>query len=640
MSKFARSESSNVVVAGSSRGASGTMAYAGAALLALATLAGVACDGGGAGMGAGSDAGVGGSSGKGGSGSGGFTILGGSGGRNTGNTGGGIVRDPPVPNAAAFKLPFSNKARLIGTHDSACTNHVPDGGAPQTADRWCGFFVGGELLGSFDLWVFNATEAAKDPAAMKCDNPVGTTCKRLTRNLWTGQPEAGGPSHPFSHGFDGDTLIYHADAVSGPNDLYKGPVYAWRPGWQEPRRITAQNGITCAGHPRAAVALCLTNIEEDETKPLEFDLVAGPLVDSADSVLPKIDRIHPLNASEVSKWRGAFSRDGKQFAYSTGRTDTDRENLWVIDTATMVSSFVFSPSPDNAKLKDTARFTISRDGTKVFFLKEFNYSNTGDPSGTLMVADFPSGANPVEVQKTVGAYLLLGQEAQDKGVGMFFNVAVSKGTLRLLPNPAAPTEFTTVATGIASALLSSDGKYTLFSREFDMTTGSADLYVADNATATKDTNAKSCTLQPGLKTDLYGSPFLDSSGLVFYTDEVDSQLFVGKGMLAKPGDCSGKFQFAKDVDFWFPVGDRGMIYTDDTDIDIATLRYAVITNNTWPAGGGMEVHKGADRVYSMTMPSYGTLIYQIDSGTAAVDGIYLFKLPFAGSSPGVDAGAL
>ena len=79
------------------------------------------------------------------------------------------------------------------------------------------------------------------------------------------------------------------------------------------------------------------------TRETIIDLVAGPLVDSADSVLPKIDRIHPLNASEVTKWRGAFSRDGKQFAYSTGRSDTDRENLWVIETASMVSSFVFSP---------------------------------------------------------------------------------------------------------------------------------------------------------------------------------------------------------------------------------------------------------------------------------------------------------
>jgi len=585
----------------------------------------LACDGGNSQFGAQPDGGTGGQNG-------GLKFDGG------GLKGGGfdvdamIQRDPPEVSKQANKLPFPNKARLIGDHTSSCSNETPEGTTlqSQVGDRWCGFFVSGELFGQFELWVFNLSQTVRAPGSVSCTDPAGTHCRRMTTNLWTAQPDAG-PIHPYSHGFQGDTLIYYADATSGPDDVYKGYVYGWRPGWAQPRRLTDKTGFRCSGHPRAPVALCLGNLEEDETQPFEFDLFAGTLSDSADSVLPFIDRIHPDTggAEPVTKWRASFSRAGDAFVYSTGRTDKDRESLWAIPAAQLKSGFQFDGRATTPLLTNAARFNVSRDGKKIFYLENFVYSSTGDPTGVLKMADFPSGANPTVLSEEVGGYLLLGKANIDSGVGLFYDVAVGKGTLRLLANPAVPGDYKTVASNIGQAIVTTDQKYTAFSRGIDPMTGLGDLSIADNTKATKDGAAPACVLQARLRTDFYGSPFLESNGLVFWVDDVDPQLSSGKGMVAKP-DCTGKQPFSSDLDFWFTVGDRGIIFTDSLDIDIANIRLVEIKNNVLPAGGATLIQAGANRVYNMMLPEYGTLLYELsNTGKPEIEGLYTYKLPFA-----------
>jgi len=541
-------------------------------------------------------------------------------------------REPPAVSKEAVKLPFPNKARLIGDHVSSCSNETPDGATlqNQVGDRWCGFFVSGELIGQFELWVFNYSQTVRAPGSVTCTDPNGANCRRLTTNLWTAQPDAG-PTHPYSHGFQGDTLIFYADAASGPDDVYKGFVYGWRPGWTAPRRLTDKAGFRCSGHPRAPVALCLGNLEEDDTKPFEFDLFAGTLVDSADSALPFIDRIHPTTdgAEPVTKWRASFSRAGDTFIYSTGRTDKDRENLWAIPTAQLKPGFQFNARATAPLLTNAARFTVSRDGKKIFFLDNFVYSSTGDPKGVLKMADFPSGANPTVISDKIGNYLVLGKANVDAGLLLFYDVAVFKGSIRIVPNPATPADYKSIVSNVSSALVTSDFKYTAFNRDTDEDTGLSDLSIADNTRATKDGAAPACVLQARLRTDLYGTPFLESSGLVFWTDDVDPELAVGTGMYAKP-DCTGRQKFATDVDFWFTVGDRGIVFTDSTDIDIATIRMSTIKDNVLQAGGATLIQADANRVYHMMLPEYGHLLYELsNTGKPEIEGLYTYKLPFA-----------
>ncbi|MDX2023512.1 MAG: hypothetical protein SF187_24965 [Deltaproteobacteria bacterium] len=540
--------------------------------------------------------------------------------------GAGVPTDagPVDPNVSMglMALPISGKAVLVGKGTNGCTNEIPAPG-----DRWCAFSREVEL-GRAELWVINVSAFAKG-VPMRCV-PGDSNCKRLTTNLWTGTPSTG-PAHPNAHSFDGDTLIFHADATSASTELYQGPIYAWRPSWSEPRQISTKKGITCAGHFAGQVAMCLDNIEPDETKPLEFDLLAGRLDDAQAQGLPRLDRIRPTRSNDVSRWRGAFSRDGSQFCYSTGRTPTDSENLWCFLTSSLPANAVATGTRASAPLiTDAARWAFSRDTQKLYYLSGYNYSDQGRPSGVLKLADYPSGQNVTTIGYNIGAFLILSDGSNtDRGVGLFTDVVENRGSFRLLRDRSAPDDYVTIANGVSTASLSGDLRYTYFSQNTNERTGLGDAYVAQNATATKTSPASRCTLQSGATTDLYGRPFLEHAGLVFWAEDVDPNLLVGKGMVANPENCTSKVKYAKDLDFWFTVGDRGLIWSDDTDTDTVSIRYAPIADGkTWPgASGTVLLQKQASRIYSMTLPTNDLLLLQAQ-GASKDNVIYLAKLPF------------
>ena len=541
-----------------------------------------------------------------------------------------IMRSEPVISDMLKKLPITGRVALVGTGISSCTNEKPAPG-----DRWCAISRSAEL-GREELFVINISAVSKG-IGVQCTG-ADPNCVRLTQNLWTGTPSVG-PTHPYAHAFDGDTLIYHADATSAPTDLYQGPIWAWRPGWPAARQISSKKGITCVATLQGQAALCLDNIEPDDTKPLEFDLLAGPLPATAGTQLPRIDRIHPSHANDVSKWRASFSRDGSIFCYSTGRAPTDSENLWCFPSATLPASAVANGPRTTAPFATGAsKWAISRDNQKVYYLKTFNYNADGSPDGVLTMVDYPGGQNAVALSPKVGAFILLSDgTATDKGLGVFADVKQNRGTFRFITDRTVPANYVTIAKDIASASVSQDLRYTFLTKMVNEQTGLSDAHVARNFMATKDADAPFCTLQNKSTTDLYGSPFLDKAGLVFWVDDVDPNVFVGKGWVANPEDCGNKRQYAKDVDFWFTVNDEGLIYSDDTDIDVVSIRYASIPDGkTFPTGGaGLPLQKQAGRIYSMAIPKYDVLVIQIDQGYAS-DGIYYAKLPFGG--PPADAG--
>jgi len=574
---------------------------------------------------------------------GGFLPVGGTGGRVRDFDGGVVSRPPPPINPASLKL-LSGRVSLVGSHSSACSNGEPAPGQPQ-GDRWCGFFRPGEGFGRFELWVFNLTQAAATNTPPVCDGTQPATCRRLTDNLWTGRPNVG-PAHPFAHGFDGDTLIFHANARSEPDELYRGPVYAWRPGWAEARQISSSDGILCNGSPRAAVAVCLDNIEPDPTRPLEFDLLAGPISDTPSTQLPRVDRIFALNADDVSKWSSGFSRDGSLFAYSTGRTASNTDEVLRIMRTDATGTF----NPAVAGVEQASRFRFARDGKRVFYLTNFNYSTERSPAGRLMVAPIeiagdgtPSIGAGTLVEDNVGAYLVLGEDDVDEGIGYFRDVATGRGTLNLIPDVANPQLRKVIQRNIASALFSPDGRYLFFSRAIDDNGGVSDALIANIETAELGTNptiAPSCVLQSALRTDIYGQPFLESGGMVFFADSVDTELLVGMGTSADPATCQSQNPFAPRMDYWFPVGDEGLVYSDNADREVADLRYVEIEDGVrFKPGSSTLIQQQAFFIYSFSQPEFDGIVYQIDT-SSQVDGIYLFKTPFPLGPGATDAGAV
>lgn len=531
---------------------------------------------------------------------------------------------PPPTVSSEVKLLVPGRAQLIGGGLSSCSNQPQPAGT--TSDRWCGFTLPGTRLGDTELWVINVTKAMKSEVACDGNDP---NCRRLTGKLWTGTPDFG-TIHPYSHKFDGDTLIYYADTPSS-NDIYKGPIYAWRPGWAQGRVIVTrmQKGFRCTGHARTAVAVCIANLTDDTAMTLQFDLLAGPISD-ADKPLPFVARITPSRANQGGQqWGSAFSRDGEWFAYSTGgKTTAEVESLFAVKTVDTADRSQYIEVGSRI-----SRWQMSLDGKRWYYLRNFNYNRDGAPSGTLTVADFPGGVdNETTLASKVGAYVLMNDGSEtDRGIGIFTNVMGGQGKLAIIKDWKKPDEVQDVVSGINGAFMSRDLRYTLYSKNCDPDTGQCDLWIA------KNDGTGSCNLVRDSTTDQFGSPFLDNAGMVFWADKIDPSLGVGEGWRANPDGCGQKTRFAPNgVDFWHPVRNEGLIYTDEGDGEVATLKVAPIANNVFPSMPTV-VQRQIGRIFSLLLPAYDVGVFTLRAEIKHIDGLYGVGLPFS-TAPRPDAG--
>ncbi|HXI55291.1 MAG TPA: hypothetical protein VNO55_04500, partial [Polyangia bacterium] len=98
----------------------------------------------------------------------------------------------------------------------------------------------------------------------------------------------------------------------------------------------------------------------------------------------------------------------------------------------------------------------------------------------------------------------------------------------------------------------------------------------------------------------------------------------GQGWRANPDGCTDKQKFADNVDFWFPVGDRGLIYSDDAPAATATLRYVKLgPQGQWPAAGPTTISTGVGRVYGLLEPDRQYVVYEV-SGAGDAGGLWAY----------------
>lgn len=512
----------------------------------------------------------------------------------------------PHPEARALVL---GRARLVGDVLSACSNQST---GSFSADRWCAFTLPHTLPGRTQLWVINATKAIAG-AGVRCDPAMPAAdpnCKLLTTELWTAVPQDG-PAHPTTHRFDGDTLVFHARS-SSTLDPYVGPIYAWRPGWPEPRQLSqGTRALTCGAHFGAELAICIEDLTD--VAPLQFTLTAGPL-----GGLKTIARIVPTRPGTMSsQWSVAMSRSGEYLIYSTGGTLREQlESLYVVRTADIATATIVTPT----KVADNiSRWRLSVDGRQIFYLRGYNYSAEGDPSGNMMVADFPALTNERMLAAKVGLFQVLfdGTET-NRGLGFFQDVVINRGTYKIMRDIAAPAATSTVATGVSSISISRNLDYVFFSREFDL--GLSDAWVAR-----ADGTGSPCQLTASLEAAAFGTTFTLDSRLVFWADRVDRTTGVGEGWHSPVEGCgnpSARKKFAERIDFWFADRGEWLVYADNGDGVTSDLKVASLAGGTG-VGAAALVQERISRLFGI-LPGFEALLFSITGG-AGSDGLYAYR---------------
>jgi hypothetical protein len=495
---------------------------------------------------------------------------------------------------------FEDSARLTGAGPSGCSQQEPPSG---DGHRWCVFSK--PAGGATELWTVDVSAATRTAPA--CDG-TSPACLRLTGALWTEFP-LGGPVHPYSHEFHGDTLIYYADAVSRPNQLHRGPTYAWRPGWAQPRRISSETSVMCWGHPRLPLAHCLEDLVGPAMMPDLVEVRAGALADTAGASIPSVQWLRTY-ANGAPSWQAAFSPAGDLFALSSPDPDPAVETLRVVPTAEL------GRTPPRELLRDVNGWDISRDGQHLLF---FRFATKAEKA--LHVADFPAGTNVTRLATQVRDFLSVGSAEKD-AIIYVTESDPDHGALHLVRDLRAPMVAPTIFTysdPIEDVRLSTDLRYTAW------VDGHFRIRVVDNVTLA------SCDLNASPRRAGFAPVLLDSGALVFWTEEAPDDPDRRDAWLAT-ATCASKRRFAERAELILPVGDRGVVFTDESDDERVTLKYAATPAGQWPDAGPVRIHDNVDptSVFLVGAPS-GTapvlVMFRVVGGPEA--GTYVFgPLPF------------
>jgi hypothetical protein len=517
----------------------------------------------------------------------------------------------PLPTALPIPDGMAPPRRLLEPGDtltgggrSSCSHQQPASG---NGDRWCAFWRKGATPPAADLWVINLTKvlAGKTP---RCDGS-SADCLRLTSTLWTASALAG-PAHPYSHEFHGDTLIFYADAPVDPR-LYSGPVYAWRPGWKAARKLTGDSGLLCFGQARTPAAYCLEEVLGDALSPESFTLRAGLLTEASGGPLPSLGPVRPVRTNGRPAWQAGFSPDGQLFALSSADPDPSIETLRVVPTSAL------GREAPHEVLRQVTQWTIGNDSKRLYFLRE-----QADDEQSLHAADFPEGTAEVKLGDRVRDYLVPGEgEVVDRGVAFLTALSSQRTAYRVTADSRMPENSLSVF--VFRDFL--EDVHTAADQRF---TGWLDAGFTARVVRHQDLSV--CQLNTRPMTGAFEPLFLASSGLVFWSEDLDDDSGLRDAFYARPEDCQGKQRFARGIGYYLPLGDRGLIYTDERQPDERmTLKYAAVRKGAdgWKLDQPVRVQGGVEYGYFTVLEEEHPLLIFKTVGPEA--GTYLFgPLPF------------
>jgi hypothetical protein len=485
---------------------------------------------------------------------------------------------------------LDERAVLVGNGKSACTHQVP---ASANGDRWCAFTLPASENGTAELWAIDVTSAVTGRVP-PCDG-TDAGCLRLTDSL---------PLRSSSF-FDGDTLIYEGAPVSGPTEDFLGPLYAWRPGWSRGRQISSDRAFTCIGQVSSAAAACFGEPAGDPAKRDSAQVSAGYLLDEGGGSLPSLGR-WPLRNDNDTAWAAGFSPDGATFVLSNAAIIGAKQTLRTVATAET------DRSPLTVAMEDVEYWQPSNDGAQVYFLR-------GLPQrADLFVADFPSGQGARLIEAGILSFSLVGDRPENQALEFVKDLGGTKGEFKLLRDRSqtTPKSIFTFEDILDGAHVSPDLRYTVW------------MDFAFRGVVIRNEDLAPCSLDIAGEPPVFEPAFLDHAGLLFWKELRPGPESHWDAFFAPPDRCRAKQSLGQDIEFFAPVGDRGLIFADEHDADAgrSTLKYVPMAPDgaNLDERGPVQIQErvGASVVFVGTDPLL--LVFPVVGASPDTSGTFVF----------------
>jgi hypothetical protein len=325
--------------------------------------------------------------------------------------------------------------------------------------------------------------------------------------------------------------------------------------------------------------------------------------------LPSLGRFRPLLTSGAAAWQPGFSPDGNFLALSLpDPADPAVEILRVIPTAELGR-----PGAGREILRDAGTWTISHDSRRIYFLR-----GQAESERPLLAADLADGANVVELDARTKDYLLLGKHPVDQGVSFLAGTGLNRGAFRFVRDSRVPGSAVTVFAYrdfLEDVHMSADLRYTAW------------LDVTFTARVVRHSDLTNCRLNTHPELAAFEALPMDNGGLVFWSEDVFGGDARRDGFFATP-DCRGTQRYATGIGYYYPAGERGLIYTDEADAgQRMTLKYAPFekTGDAWTLGAPVRVHEKLDEGLFTILPGAPLTLLFRTSGPAG--GTWIFSPP-------------
>ncbi len=459
----------------------------------------------------------------------------------------------------------------------ACT-HEPG----VNGDRWCAF-VGRAPSGDHNLFVLNVSQV-RDGVPVQCGTE-DPSCLLLTEHVEGSSADF----HPSF--FEGDTLVYY------DRDL---AAYAWRPGMAGgrllARRNTERDIAFCTAAPRGPAVACLSvPSEQPEGAVVVAELMTGSVEWDEEPLLRPIASVIPATGDDnrtVHRF-GFAALAGGYVGWSSRETENGPEVLKL--------QHVDDPDSQITVATDIHHWAVTDDGRSWLWMAGTNEGRVG----TLQIAPFPGGADPVDLLGGVIDYKLTRKGSVVAETELHTAVSIvdprgAPGGQVLLGNEIGKISALSDAGQIAFAKQPIGGQYT------DFIISSLD-------------GTRSCVLEKTGGVSLNAIHFAPGADGVLWAARADTGAF--DAFHSRLGDCSTE-RLSLDIVVIGWVGSGHAVFIDAYDPDTASgsLRYR-------KAGRDGTLHPDPPTLIAEHVDTYATwgddfVLYTV-SGRGDEDGMYV-----------------